>query len=119
MRYTAGAAEVVLSLLCPFTRGGSMFDRNRWRLLLCLSLLAACADATAPGIPGINPTPGSASFSGYPTEEQFAEMPPEFRQAPGILSHEVNAGFTARNAAYAEGLMRYFANYAKETATLS
>lgn len=95
-----------------------MFDRNRSRMLLCLYLLTACADATAPGVPGTSPTTASPSFSGEPTEEQYAEMPAEFRLPPNIESHEVSAGFTSYNVAYAQGIMRYRANYAKETVTL-
>lgn len=91
-------------------------QRSRfWRLVVALGGAAAIASV---GIVGCHDqplateptpvTPARPSLSGYPTEEELAEMPNEFRYGPGILRYWVDAGF-AGSRAWASAGMDYFA----------
>jgi hypothetical protein len=69
----------------------------------------------------VSPVPTTAqdpSLSTYPTEEQLAELPPEFRTAPSILGYWTKTGFVGSQA-WARAWMQYWANYAKVSVELS
>lgn len=74
--------------------------------------IAGCHD-TVPVEPKLT-APQEAALATYPTKEQFAAMPSEFRQTAQILDYWVDAGF-AGGRAYGSAGMRYLANYGKIT----
>jgi hypothetical protein len=92
-------------------------------LLKVLAMLGLAAGVASVGIAGchdtvpVEPTPVAApeaALSTYPTEEQFAEMPSEFREFARIIDYWVEAGFVG-DRAYGQAGMEYLANYAKIT----
>lgn len=91
----------------------AMRRSRKWRLVVALGGAATIASV---GISGCNDrlptdpspvTPATPSLSGYPTEEEYAQMPSEFRTGPGILRYWVDAGFTASRAWAAAGMDYY------------
>lgn len=96
-------------------RARSWFSKQIWAVGTAVVVLliggSACQDSPLPTAP--TPlTPPEASSYRYPTEEEYAEMPVEFRQAPGIYGLWVDAGFVSGRA-YAQASMEYFANHAE------
>jgi hypothetical protein len=97
---------------------------GRWRIWRFIAALGAIAVVASVGISACadrplstEPPPLTApepSLSQYPTEEQYAEMPAEFRQKPGIIRTWTDAGFVS-SGAYGQAGMEFLANYAKIT----
>lgn len=78
------------------------------RVMLFLMLgSSGCQDSPLPTEPAPKTAP-EVFVSRYPTEDEYAEMPAEFRYAPGILNYWVHA-FFAGNRAYGQAGMDYFA----------
>lgn len=93
------------------SRFWSSIARGGSAMLLALLASSACQDTRLPTAPTPLTAP-ALSASRYPTEEEYAEMPAEFRQAPGIIHFWVDAGFVS-NRAYGAAGMEYLANYAE------
>ncbi|MBA3579030.1 MAG: hypothetical protein H0W42_03495 [Gemmatimonadaceae bacterium] len=106
----------------PINTSVAAMGRSRvWKLLVALGGAAVIASVGISGchdqplpMEALALTPPEPSLSRYPTEEEYAEMPAEFRTGPSILAAWVDAGFVG-NRAYGRGWMQYFANYAKIT----
>lgn len=108
--------------------GGSVTAMGQSRIWRFIAALGGAAVIASVGISGCHdqplplapdPTPVAApepSLSRYPTEEEYAEMPGEFRAQPGITDRWVDAGFVSGKA-YAQAAMTYLANYATTTVT--
>lgn len=99
----------------------SVAAMRRSRVLKLVVALGAAATIASVGISGCHdrlPTeplavaPSEPAASRYPTEEEYAEMPPEFRSGTEIIAAWADAGFVS-NRAYGSAGMEYFANYAK------
>lgn len=88
---------------------------NRARRLLPLfgALILGCDDPVAPVAEPGHPPEVDPPISTTLT----ADVPKEFEQPPSILSYSVDAGFSG-DRAWAQAYMRYFANYARQTADL-
>lgn len=102
-------------------RNGSTAALRQSQLARLAFMLGLAATVASIGITGcrdslpVSPTaavPPEPAQSRFPTEEEYAQMPPEFRDPPNILSYWVDAGFIG-NQAYGSASMRYRANYAK------
>lgn len=102
------------------TRSVTEAARSRiWKFVAALGCAAAiasvgisgCQDSPLPTAPTPEPV-APPSLSTYPTEEQFAEMPPEFRNGPLITDFKVDAWFGG-NKAYGWAWMSYLASHAE------
>lgn len=80
-------------------------------MLVAVIAGGACQDNPLPTAPAPLAPPEASAYR-YPTEEEYAEMPSEFRQAPGIYRFWVDAGFLSGRA-YGQAGMEYFANHAE------
>ncbi|MGI9140832.1 MAG: hypothetical protein ACR2GJ_06980 [Gemmatimonadaceae bacterium] len=78
--------------------------------------ISACHD-TLPVAP-TQIVPAEASLSAVPTDDQYAQMAPEFRTDPTIFGYWTKVGFVGRQG-YARAWMQYWANYASITLPLT
>lgn len=90
-----------------------MSNRARTLLPLLGALVLGCEDPVAP-VAEPDPVPETVP---PPSAALTADVPEEFEQPPSIVSWSVDAGFTG-DYAWAQAYMRYFANYAQQSAEL-
>lgn len=105
------------------TRRRRAVGRSVLKMMGMIGLAAAIASVGIAGCHDMPVEPAAVaapepSLGLYPTEEQFAEMAPEFRTAPSIFAYWVRTAFVA-DEGVAWAWMQYWANYARLTLPLT